>query len=529
MTEVADAVVIGAGPNGLVAANLLADAGWDVVVLEAAGTPGGAVRTAELTAPGFRNDTYSAFYPFAADPAAPIARLNLAEHGLRWQHAPAVLAHVGPDLPAAVLSRDVERTAESVERFAAGDGQRWRDAYRAWQDIAAELMRAMFTPFPPVRPAVALLRRAGTAGALRLARRFVSSAARLGDEEFAGEGARLLLAGCALHTDLGPTDAASGGYGWLLAMLAQQHGFPVPRGGAQALADALVARLDARGGEVICGARAERIAVGHGRALGVGTGGGRWYRARRAVLADVAAGALYLDLVPAGALPARLLADARRIRMDDATVKVDWALSRPVPWGDPAVSGAGTLHLGADLAGLTRYAASLATGTVPEEPFLIGGQMTTCDPTRSPAGTESLWAYTHLPRRESWPRGEVDEVVARMEAQIERYAPGFAGTVLARHVAGPDDLAAANPSLVGGALGGGTAAVSQQLFLRPVPGLGRADTPVDRLYLASSAAHPGPGVHGGPGANAARAALARDRFGGAYAAAVRAVNRRVYR
>jgi phytoene dehydrogenase-like protein len=528
MTGVADAVVIGSGPNGLVAANLLADAGWDVVVLEAAGTPGGAVRTAELTAPGFRNDVYSAFYPFAADPAAPIARLNLAEHGLRWEHAPSVLAHVAPDLPAAVLYRDVERTAESVERFAAGDGDRWRAEYRAWQEVGEPLMRAMFSPFPPVRSAVALLRRAGTAQALRLARRFVLSVARLGAEEFAGEGARLLLAGCALHTDLGPTDALGGGLGWLLTMLGQQHGFPVPRGGAGALTDALVARLRSRGGEVVCGARAERVVVGRGRALGVGTGDGRWYRARRAVLADVAAGALYLDLVPADAVPDRLRADLRRMQMDGATVKVDWALSRPVPWRDPAVAGAGTVHVGGDTAGLIRYAASLAADSVPEEPFMICGQMTTCDPSRSPAGTEALWAYTHLPWRPSWPDDAVAEVVARMQAQLERHAPGFADTVLARQVAGPGDLETGNPNLVGGALGGGTAAISQQLVLRPVPGLGRADTPVDRLYLASAAAHPGPGVHGAAGANAARAALARDRFGGAYAATVRAANRRVY-
>ncbi|GIH16474.1 phytoene desaturase family protein [Rugosimonospora africana] len=527
MADSVDAVVIGSGPNGLVAANLLADAGWDVLVLESAATEGGGVRTAELTAPGFRNDVCSAFYPFATGPS-PIARLGLAEHGLRWEHAPAVLAHVCADRPAAVLSRDPTRTAESVDRFAAGDGQRWLDLYRDWQRVAADVLRVMFTPFPPVRAAGALVRRTGTARALRLARRFVLPVGQLGAEEFTGDGARLLLAGCALHTDVGPADAAGGGYGWLLAMLGQQYGFPVPRGGAQALTAALVHRLRGRGGEVHCGAHAERIVVGHGRALGVGTRDGHWYRARRAVLADVAAGALYLDLVPPDALPDRLLADAHRIRMDAATVKVDWALSGPVPWRDPAVASAGTVHLGADLAGLHRYAADLGAGSVPEEPFMICGQLSTCDPSRSPAGTESLWTYTHVPHRESWPASAVNDVVARMEAQLERYAPGFGGTVLARHVAGPEDLEAENPNLVGGALGGGTAAVSQQLFLRPVPGLGRADTPVDRLYLASASAHPGPGVHGGPGANAARAALARDRFGAVYAAAIRAANRLAY-
>jgi phytoene dehydrogenase-like protein len=529
MAAAADAVVIGSGPNGLVAANLLADAGWDVVVLETAPTPGGAVRTGTLTVPGFRNDLCSAFYPLAGGPA-PLARLHLEEYGLRWRHAPAVVAHLAPDLPPAVLYRDVAATAESVRRHAAGDGERWRAMAQAWQQVSAHVLRMLFTPFPPVRPTASLLGRTGVAGALRLGRRFVLSAAQLGVEEFAGEGARLLLAGCALHTDLGPADAASGGYGWLLTMLGQQYGFPVPEGGAQRLTDALVARLGSRGGEVICGARANRIVVGRGRALGVGTGDGRWWRARRAVLADVSARALYLDMLPADLLPGLLREDLGRMRLDSATVKVDWALSRPVPWRDPEAVGAGTVHLGVDMAGLARYSSSLSTGAIPDELFMICGQMTTCDPSRSPAGTESLWTYTHLPQRDSWPRPLIDEIADRMQAELERYAPGFGATVLARQVAGPDDLERENPNLVGGGLGGGTSSVYQQLFLRPVPGLGRADTPIDRLFLASAAAHPGGGVHGGPGANAARAALARDRAGtGAlYAGGIRVANRLVY-
>jgi phytoene dehydrogenase-like protein len=212
-------------------------------------------------------------------------------------------------------------------------------------------------------------------------------------------------------------------------------------------------------------------------------------------------------------------------------VKVDWALSAPLPWRNPAVGGAGTVHLGADLDGLARYAGDLARGEVPREPFLLLGQLTTADPTRSPAGTESLWSYTHLPFRRHWRVEEVAEQVARMEAVLERHAPGFRHLVRGRHVAAPADLEESNPSLVGGALGGGTSAAYQQLFFRPVPGLGRADTPIDRLFLASASAHPGGGVHGGPGANAARAALARDRAvtGRLYAAAVSAAHRAIYR
>jgi phytoene dehydrogenase-like protein len=523
------AVVIGAGPNGLVAANILADAGWDVVVLEAAVEPGGAVRSAEVAAPGYVSDLCSAFYPLAATPA-PLSRLGLEEHGLRWCHAPSVLSHVCPDGTTVTMSRDPDATAESVERFAVGDGARWISAVRAWRLVETDLLATLFTPFPPVRPAARLLRRAGLGEALRLARRFVLPTSRLGVELFRGDGARLLVAGCAEHTDLPVTTSVGGGYGWLLAMLGQHHGFPVPAGGARALTAALVARLSARGGQVVCQARVDRIEVRAGVARGVYTTDGRWWPAGRAVLADVAAPALYGHLLERSVVPSRLLEDLEAFEPDHATVKVDWALSCPVPWRDPGAAGSGTVHIGVDLAGLTRYGAALAAGEVPRETFAILGQMTTSDPGRSPAGTESAWAYTHLPWRERWSSDQVADVVARMESAVEAQAPGFSAMIVGRHVTGPADFERENDNLIGGSLAGGTAALHQQLVFRPVPGLGRADTVVDRLFLASAAAHPGGGVHGGPGANAARAAIVRDRAltGGLYAGAVRAMHRRIY-
>ena len=524
-----DAVVVGSGPNGLVAANLLADAGWTVVVLEAAADPGGAVRSAEVAAPGYISDLFSAFYPLSAPPA-PLARLGLDTYGLRWCHAPTVLSHVTPDGAAVTLSRDVEATAASVERFAPGDGERWRRAYAAWQRTGPDLMRTLFTPFPPVRAGLGLLRRAGVGDGLRLARRFLLPADKLGRELFRGAGARLLVAGCALHVDLPMGGSLGGGFGWLLAMLGQQCGYPVPQGGAGALTAALVDRLVARGGTVVCDARVERVAVRAGTARGVHTADGRWWPARRAVLADVSAPALYGRLLDRSVVPARLLDDLDGFQFDHATVKVDWALSRPVPWVAPEVAGSGTVHLGVDLAGLTRYGAALDAGESPADLLLILGQMTTTDPLRSPPGTESCWAYTHLPQRPMWSPAEVDAVVERIEATIEAQAPGFRSSVIGRHVSGPADLELADANLVGGAVGGGTTALHQQLVFRPLPGLGRADTVIDRLYLASAAAHPGGGVHGGPGANAARAAIARDRFltGPLYGSAVRAAHRRIY-
>ncbi|TWG14264.1 phytoene dehydrogenase-like protein [Actinoplanes teichomyceticus] len=522
--------MIGAGHNGLVAANRLADAGWSVLVLEAGPEPGGAVRSGEVTAPGYLSDLFSSFYPLGY--ASPVLReLGLDRYGLRWTQAPDVLTHLLPDGRAATLSRDLDRTAASVERFAEGDGDRWRQAYRDWQDVSERMLDTILTPFPPVRGGVALARRLGVAGSLRLARRLVLSVRELGSELFAGEGGRLLLAGCALHTDLSPEEAGGGVYGWLLAMLGQQVGWPVPVGGAGKITSSLVRRLQARDGRVVCRTPVSRVLVARGRAVGVRTADGRDWRARRAVIADVPAPTLFLDLVGPRWLPPRMVEDLDHFRWDGATLKIDWAVRGKVPWRNPAAAGAGTVHLGADLNGLTRYAAHLATDELPPDPFLLLGQMTTADPSHSPAGTESVWAYTHLPHRQSWSGDDIAAHVERMEAVIERHAPGFREAVTGRYVLSPADLQRENPSLVGGALGGGTAAAFQQLFLRPIPGLGRADTPVDRLFLGSSSAHPGGGVHGAPGANAARAALARDRgvTGSVYRAVIGGAHRAIYR
>jgi len=530
-----DAVVIGSGPNGLVAAILLADAGWDVLLLEAQSEPGGAVRSAEVTVPGFVSDLYSAFYPLGM--ASPVmSRLGLDQHGLRWTHAPKVLAHPLPDGRAAVLSRDLDLTAANLDSFHPGDGDAWRRLYAEWDRLREPLLAALFTPFPPVRAGVRLTRTLGLSGALRFARFGTLSVRRLAQENFAGEAPGLLLAGNAIHTDLAPESAASGIFGWLLAMLGQTVGFPVPVGGAGQLTAALVSRLQAAGARLECNARVERVLVRDGRAVGVRTTDGREYTARRAVLADVDAPSLYLHLVGREHLPALLLADLERFQWDNATVKVDWALSRPIPWTAEGARGAGTVHVGGELDNLSRYCHALDLQLIPAQPFVILGQMTTADPTRSPAGTESAWGYTHVPWRV---RGDVggelsgdwsapverERFLDRLESRVESFAPGFRDCLLARHVQFPGEMEAHDGNLVGGAINGGTAGLHQQLIFRPVPGLGRPETPVTGLYLASSSAHPGGGVHGGCGANAARAALHAGVGGRLAVVAQRALNR----
>src|SRR5439155_2507482 len=334
------------------------------------------------------------------------------------------------------------------------------------------------------------------------------------------EGSALLLAGCALHSDLG-LDVAPGGFvGWFLASLGQEHGFPVPEGGAGQLTDALVRRLVARGGEVRCSTPVTRVDVRGRRAVGVMTAAGDAIGAGRAVLADVGAPALYRDLVGEDHLSPSFVASLRTFQYDHATFKIDWALAGPIPWRAAGAAEAGTVHLGDSLDDLTAYGAQLAQDRTPARPYVLLGQMARADPTRSPAGTETVWAYTHVPGRSrgdaggdltgAWDEREAEAFADRVELEVEAHAPGFRKLVTARHVMTPKTLEAADANLVDGAIGGGTSAFHQQLVFRPVPGLGRAETPIRGLYLASASAHPGGGVHGACGANAARAALAAD-------------------
>jgi phytoene dehydrogenase-like protein len=517
-----DAVVIGAGPNGLVAANLLVDAGWDVLVLEAQDHVGGGVYSDESVAPGFVHDTFSSFYPLAGASHV-IKGLELEKHGLVWRHAPAVLGNPLPDGSWAVLHRDVDKTAASLDALAPGDGDAWRRVVADWEVIGPALIEALLSPFPPVRGGLRTLLKLPRVGGLDYVRTLLEPAATMGGKRFTGEGARLLLAGNASHADIPMSASGSGLLGLLLAMMGQTVGFPVPEGGAARFTQALADRLISKGGRIRLSTHVDAIAHQRMHATGVVTSDGETLSAR-AIVADVAATALYGQLIPWSDLPARTQSGMKRFEQDPATIKVDWALDGPVPWANPPEVAPGTVHFADSVDQLSQSQDAITNHSIPAEPFLLAGQMTSSDPTRSPAGTESMWAYTHVPQsvhRDEGPDGltgrwdadEVERMADRMQARIVKHAPDFESRIVARRVLGPHQLQDRNENLINGALGGGTSGLHQQLIFRPVPGLGRADTPFRGLFLGSASAHPGGGVHGACGSNAARAVLAAARTG----------------
>lgn len=522
VATVTDAVVIGAGPNGLVAANTLLDAGWSVRVVEANAEIGGAVRSDRAVHPDYVHDTFSAFYPLgAASPA--IAGLGLEEYGLRWLHAPAVVGHPLPDGGWALLHRDRQATAAGLEANAEGDGEAWLRLCQMWDGIGPSLVRALLAPFPPSKAGLDVALRIPRAGGLSFVKAMMAPATTFCDTYFRGEAARALILGNAGHTDIPLNAPGSALMGVLLCMLGQTVGFPVPECGAGMLSAAMWRRAADRGAQLERESVVTRIGVEGGRAATVHTVDGRVFRARRAVLADVSAPALYEGLLDASDVPASRRRAMVGFAWDPGTVKVDWALDGPVPWATTPAAAPGTVHIARSERHLLDALAQVSVGIVPAHPYLLAGQMTTADPSRSPSGTESLWAYSHVPQRIGrdeagegltgvWDEAEAERFADRIQAEIEHFAPGFGRRVRARRVLGPREMQAMNRNLVGGAVNGGSSQLHQQLIFRPTPGWGRPETGVRGLYLASASAHPGGGVHGACGRNAARAAILASRL-----------------
>jgi phytoene dehydrogenase-like protein len=499
-------MVVGSGPNGLAAAITLAEAGRHVTVLEASDHYGGAVRTEELTLPGFHHDTFSAVYPAAA--ASPVfARFGLERHGLRWVHPGACYAHVLDGGRAGALYRDLGETAAALDELHPGDGEAWRTFATPYLEHFAALRDTMLSGFPPAGGPAQMLARMGLGGVLGFARLVLMPADALGRELFTDPGARAWLYSSAMHGDTPPRASGSAVAAAYLNVLGHAVGWPSPEGGAGRLADALVARLRELGGEVRTGARVTRLAVQRGRVTGAETADGD----------RVSAGIVVATVMPHallrmcdGALPEPFVRALGRYRYGPATVKVDWALDGPIPWESERAPHAGTIHVGGDADEVVR--ATDVHGDVPRRPFMLLGQQTVADPTRAPAGQHTAWAYTHGPREIDW-AADLPAVVDRMEAQVERFAPGFRDRVLARHAMGPKDLEARDANLVGGDVGGGSYSLDQVVF-RPVPSLSPYRTPIRGLVLGSAAAFPGGAVHGVPGHAAAKVALAETRIPG---------------
>ncbi len=495
-----DAVVIGSGPNALVAAATLARHGWQVLVLEAQSRPGGAVYSLESTLPGYVHDVGAAFFPFADDSPA-FRFLDLTGAGLEWRNARRESAHPAPDGTCVSISRDVDLTAEAF----GADGPAWRRLARWQQAMGERLAAALLAPLPGLGPALHL----GPINLLRLARAGLATPAGFARRHFRTEAARRVLPALALHVDLGPEDVAGNGLGLVLALLAAHSGFRIPIGGARAITEALLLRLGEWGGSVQLDTHVDGIVVRGRRAVAVRTDRGDEIPFRRAVLADVGAPALYLKLLPAERVPSWVRQSMRRFRYGWGTFKMDWALSGPVPWSAEQARESAVVHAGDSIADLIAFTRQARAGQLPRNPYLVIGQQSLVDGSRAPADGHTLWAYSRVPSAPDggWHRHR-EAFADRIEERIEGLAPGFRRLVRARAIHSPSDLEAMDENLVGGDLGGGSARIDQQLFFRPVFPYFRYRTPFGGVYLASASTHPGAGVHGACGFNAARMALA---------------------
>lgn len=477
MTDVLDATVIGAGPNGLSAAIELARSGYRVRVLEALSQPGGGTHTCELTLPGFLHDHCSAVHPTGI--LSPFFRqLPLAEHGLEWLRTEASVAHPLDDGPPAMLYQSLQRTAEHLGGI---DGKRWDTLMRPFlkhpHDLLADLLGPLrLTPRRPLQMA-----RFGCL-ALWPARRFAKMM-------FREPRARALFAGCAGHSVLSLDHLATAALGLVFPICGHVENWPVARGGSRAIAEALVAHLVHLGGEIEYDRRVQNVSE---------------LPPSRAVLFDLCPKSV-VDLA-ADVLPNSYCARLLRYRYGPGTFKVDWALNGPIPWRNAEVGNATTVHVGGSLDEIAASERDAWEGRPNESPFLILCQQSHADASRAPQGKHTGYAYCHVPHDSD------RDMTQLIEDQIERFAPGFRDIVLQRHITRPSDFEAFNPNFVGGAITGGAADLTQ-LFTRPVARWDPYRTPSPKLFICSASTPPGGGVHGMCGYHAARSAIRQLKRG----------------
>jgi phytoene dehydrogenase-like protein len=468
-----DAIVVGGGPNGLAAAIVLARAGRNVRLYEAADTVGGGTRSAELTLPGFVHDPCASVHPLSL--ASPFLRsLDLARHGLEWVQPDAPVAHALTPQRSVVLPRDPGDDT-LVEMLGLRDAAAWRQLFGPLARESDRLMPSLLGPVlrPPRHPLLMA----------RFALPAVLPATALARLAFRDAPARALLAGMAAHSMLPLSALLSGSFAMVLGTLAHAVGWPLARGGSGAIAAALEAAARSLDVEIVTGHRVNSLAE---------------LPPSRAIVLDLTPRqvvALAGDRLPGGYRRA-----LERFRYGPGVFKLDWALDGPIPWRDPETASAATVHLGGALGEVARSEAAVARGRPSDRPFVLLVQPTLCDPTRAPAGKHVAWAYCHVPS------GAAIDMTSAIEAQVERFAPGFHDLILARSTRDAQKMEAYDPNYVGGDINGGLANWRQLLF-RPVVRWNPYTTPVPGLFLGSSSTPPGGGVHGMSGALAALAAL----------------------
>ncbi|HEX6941816.1 MAG TPA: NAD(P)/FAD-dependent oxidoreductase [Gemmatimonadaceae bacterium] len=467
-----DVVVVGSGPNGLTAAALAARRGLSTIVFEARDHIGGGLRSAELTEPGLVHDVCSSVHPMAvASPA--FLELRLEQHGLEWITPHVAAAHPLDNGEAVLLHNDAERTAESLGEDRTAYQRTIGAVARAWPRIESDLLGPIGFPSHPV--AYAKLGLPGLLPARLLARRFSTTRGRA------------LFAGCAAHSILPFSAPGSSAFALALAAVGHVHGWPVARGGSQSIANALVKVLRASGGEIVTGAKIER----HEQ---LPTAGVIFFDTSPRAMA-----AIMRDQFPRG-----FAGKLTSYRYGPGAFKLDWALSAPIPWKSRECLEAATVHVGGTFEEVAAAEAAPWRGECAERPFVLVTQPSVFDQTRAPAGRHTAWGYCHVPN------GSTVDMTTRIEAQVERFAPGFRDLIVARATRGPATIESENANLVGGDVGGGSNDLLN-LFFRPT--WRRYATPVPGVFLCSAATPPGAGVHGMCGYHAARAALAGDRNG----------------